>query len=326
MDALLSGMQSRFLVHLEQNRPQGEPEALYGSADYLMQMGGKRMRPLLTLLGCYCCADAYDPALDASLAIEFFHGFTLVHDDIMDEAPLRRGKATVHQLYGANTAILCGDWMLIHSYDLLLRSPGKANPLDLLRVFTQTAKQICVGQQQDMEFELRPEVDGQEYKEMIRLKTAVLLGAAIEIGARIGGGSDRTARSLYAFAQSVGLAFQVRDDLLDAFGDPGQVGKRTGGDIVHNKKTFLWIACMNRADDKDREELLALTGWPVQREEEKIRRVLDLYEKYEVAAAVRRLEQAYFDEAMVCLDDAEIVPAKKEVLRNFALTLLERVS
>lgn len=326
MDALLSGMQSRFLAHLEQNRPLGDPAALYGAADYLMQMGGKRMRPLLTLLGCYCCSDEYDSALDAALAIEFFHGFTLVHDDIMDEAPLRRGKATVHQLYGINTAILSGDWMLIHSYELLSRSPGKASPPDLLGVFTQTAKQICVGQQQDMEFELRPEVDGQEYLEMIRLKTAVLLGAAIEIGARIGGGSDRTARSLYEFAQSVGLAFQVRDDLLDAFGDPEQVGKRTGGDIAQNKKTFLWISCMNHADDRDREELLALTGWPARREEEKIGRVLDLYGKYEVAAEVLRLEQAYFDEAMARLDEAEIVPAKKEVLRNFALTLLKRES
>ena len=252
------------------------PKSLYEPIEYILALGGKRIRPALTLMACDLYATEIEQAVRPALGLEVFHNFTLLHDDLMDEADMRRNKPTVHKVWDANTAILSGDAMLIEAYRLI----GETQP-ELLKpifdLFTRTALEICGGQQYDMEFESRMDVKEEEYMEMIRLKTAVLLACALKMGALLGGAPLADAEHLYDFGIHIGLAFQLQDDLLDVYGDPKTFGKNIGGDILCNKKTFLLINALRLADPEQKQELL---GWIAREEydpQEKIQAVTHIY-------------------------------------------------
>lgn len=252
------------------------PKSLYEPIEYILALGGKRIRPALTLMACDLYATEIEQAVRPALGLEVFHNFTLLHDDLMDEADMRRNKPTVHKVWNANTAILSGDAMLIEAYRLI----GETQP-ELLKpifdLFTRTALEICGGQQYDMEFESRMDVKEEEYMEMIRLKTAVLLACALKMGALLGGAPLADAEHLYDFGIHIGLAFQLQDDLLDVYGDPKTFGKNIGGDILCNKKTFLLINALRLADPEQKQELL---GWIAREEydpQEKIQAVTHIY-------------------------------------------------
>jgi geranylgeranyl diphosphate synthase type II len=312
--------QDIFLKHLAENKITGEPSSLYEPANYILQLGGKRMRPVLLLMAYHAFDEELNNALDAAMAVEVFHNFTLAHDDIMDAAPLRRGQSTLHEKYNLPVAILAGDVLLIKSYQLLLKNPGKADPLQLLTIFNKAAIEICEGQQMDMDFESSDEVSEEAYLKMIAFKTAVLLGAVMEIGALMGGASARDAGLMYQFALNVGLAFQVRDDFLDTFGDPEKVGKMPGGDIIQNKKTLLMIRCLAHASETEKAEIFSNEG----SSSEKIGRVIRLYLKYEVDSGAQQVQEYYYNQAMLSLDQVNITEARKTVLKQFARWLLER--
>ena len=256
---------------------------LYAPVRYLMGLGGKRLRPVLVMAACEAAGGRPETALPAALAVELFHNFTLMHDDIMDDAPLRRGKPTVHEKWDNNTAILSGDALHVMACEALLDAPDKALP-DLLRTYHRTALEVCEGQEQDMAFESRSDVKIEEYMEMIRLKTSVLLAAALDMGGKSGGADEQTREALYEFGLHVGLAFQLQDDYLDAFGNPKNFGKQVGGDILADKKTFLLIRALEKAQGADFEALQCELG---RRSEGKVQRVLDLYRHLGVDAELR---------------------------------------
>jgi len=223
-----------------------DPEELYEPLSYMLELGGKRMRPVLVLLGCEMFSREAERALPQAIAIELFHNFTLIHDDIMDKAPLRRGLPTVHEKYNSNIAILSGDVMLVYAYKNLIQC--KKNLIEpVVTLFNQTAVEVCEGQQLDMNFENRNDVSVKEYLKMIKLKTAVLIGCSLQTGAIIGGASAKEAERMYHAGYHLGIAFQLQDDILDSFGDEKKFGKQTGGDIIQNKKTILLIETLNRA-------------------------------------------------------------------------------
>jgi len=256
---------------------------LYAPVRYLMSLGGKRLRPVLVMAACEACGGKAEDALPAAMAVELFHNFTLMHDDIMDDAPLRRGQPTVHEKWDANTAILSGDALHVIACEALLQAPSKALP-ELLRVFHRTALEVCEGQEQDMAFESRSDVELEEYMEMIRLKTSVLLAAALDMGGSSAGADPNVRAALYEFGLHVGLAFQLQDDYLDAFGNPENFGKQVGGDILADKKTFLLIRAMEKAQGADREALLEELG---SKREGKVDRILNLYRRLGVDAELR---------------------------------------
>ena len=271
---------------------------LYAPVRYLMGLGGKRLRPVLVMAACEACGGTREQALPAALAVELFHNFTLMHDDIMDEAPLRRGHATVHEKWGDNLAILSGDALHVMACEALLDAPEEALP-SLLRIYHRTALEVCEGQEQDMAFETRDEVALEEYMEMIRLKTSVLLAAALDMGGGSAGADAPTREALYAFGLHVGLAFQLQDDYLDAFGNPENFGKQVGGDILADKKTFLLIRALEKAGEADLESLRAELG---AKREGKVERVLDLYRRLGVDAELRKAmadEVALAEEALI---------------------------
>ncbi len=260
------------------------PESeLYAPVRYLMGLGGKRLRPALVMAACEACGGNREQALPAALAVELFHNFTLMHDDIMDDAPLRRGHETVHERWDANLAILSGDALHVMACEALLGAPAHTLPA-LMRTFHRTALEVCEGQEQDMAFESRDEVALAEYMEMIRLKTSVLLAASLHMGGTSAGADATTLDALYEFGLHVGLAFQLQDDYLDAFGDPERFGKQVGGDILADKKTFLLIRALEEARDAELDALRAELG---QRSEGKVARVLDLYRSLGVDAELR---------------------------------------
>ena len=245
---------SAFKVYFEADHFPAQPQSLYEPGRYFLSIGGKRIRPVLCLMGNELFGDIKDDAWKVATAIELFHNFTLIHDDIMDKAPLRRGMQTVHHKYGDSTALLSGDVMLIVAYEYL----NKINSSYLQRIislFNQTAKQVCEGQQLDMDFEQAPVVSFDEYLKMIELKTSVLLAASLEMGALIGGASAHNCKHLYEFGRNLGIAFQIQDDYLDAFGNPEKFGKNVGGDIQQNKKTFLLLHALEVADEKQKQEI-----------------------------------------------------------------------
>ena len=239
---------------IESKKMGREPFSLYEPINYSLSNGGKRIRPLLTLLACNLFSEKIDQAIDAALAIEIFHNFTLLHDDIMDKADIRRGKPTVHKKWNENTAILSGDAMFIKSYDFLLETKTEKFK-EILQVFNNTALEVCEGQQYDMEFENRNDVSENEYLRMIELKTSVLLAAALKIGAIIGGAENADADLLYDFGRNIGLAFQLQDDMLDVYGSKNTFGKEIGGDIVANKKTFLLIKAKQLSSIEDKRHI-----------------------------------------------------------------------
>ena len=286
------------------------PQGLYEPIAYILEDGGKRMRPMLTLLGCGMFAPDPSRAMHAAMAIEVFHNFTLLHDDIMDRAAVRRGRPTVHTKWGDNTAILSGDAMMIFAYTLLEKS---AYFTQIFPVFSRSAVEVCEGQQLDMEFESRNSVSLDEYIEMIRLKTSALMASAAAMGAIEGGASADEQQALYAFGERLGLAFQIQDDLLDTYGDPQTFGKAIGGDIAEGKQTFLKIAAMQVALPSDKEVLCTSRDF---------RTVKSLYDAYQTAAAARSAIEGYYHEALACLD--RFSAEQSAPLRAYAETILNR--
>lgn len=299
-----------------------QPEELYQPIEYIMQLGGKRLRPVLTLMANDMFGGDAQKALKAALSIEMFHNFTLVHDDIMDNADIRRGQPTVHVKWNQTIAILSGDLMMIKATDLLCET--ETNDLrKLIQVFNKTAAEVCEGQQWDMNFETQSNVSEQDYLNMITLKTAVLLGCALKIGALVGGANDADAQHLYEFGKNIGVAFQLQDDILDSFGEGDKVGKKIGGDIAANKKTILLIEALNSAEGDDKDELYY---WLGAKSEEKIAAVLALYNKYNVRQKAEQLKEQYLQLAFKHLNEISLPAEKSLVLKQTAVDLMERMS
>lgn len=276
------------------------PRELYHPIGYALESGGKRIRPALVLMACELFSGSKDDAMGAALAIEVFHNFTLLHDDIMDNAETRRNRLTVHKKWNANTAILSGDAMMIKSYEFLENTPVHLWA-KLFPIFTRTALEVCEGQQYDMNFESCEEVTLDEYFNMIRLKTAVLLGAALQLGAIIGGASDDDAQHLYDFGIAIGIAFQLKDDYLDTFGDEKSFGKRIGGDIVCGKKTFLLINALTRSKNDDRLLIQNTLADKLMPEEQKISTITAIYEKLEIPSLCEKAMSEYYNRALLAL-------------------------
>lgn len=296
--------------------------SLYDPAQYILGIGGKRIRPVCVLLGNELFDDITADAYHAATAIELFHNFSLIHDDIMDKAPVRRGMETVHIKYGESTALLAGDVMFVKAYEYL----NKIEPHNLqkvLHLFNVTASQVCEGQQLDMDFEKRETVSFDEYVNMITLKTSVLVAASLQLGAILGGAGTASQQHLYEFGKNLGIAFQVQDDYLDAFGDPEKFGKQIGGDILANKKTFLMIHAMEVATGSDKEELLGLlSSNPV----DKVQRVLGIFKKCKVDEWAKQLKDNYYQTALQHLEDTAVVSVRKKPLLELAAYLMVRES
>ncbi|MDE1190746.1 MAG: polyprenyl synthetase family protein [Arachidicoccus sp.] len=299
-----------------------QPENLYEPAEYFLSLGGKRIRPVFCLMGNELFGEIEADTWKLADAIELFHNFTLMHDDIMDDASLRRGKQTVYARNGANTAILSGDVMLICAYECLNGiNPELLQPV--LGLFNKTAREVCEGQQLDMDFENAKYVSLEEYIKMIKLKTSVLLAASLELGALVGGATKNNCNHVYGFGRNLGIAFQIQDDYLDCFGDPEKFGKIVGGDIRRNKKTFLLIKALETAKGAQKAELERLLG---NNEEDKVEKILSLYKELNVDKWAKELEQQYADRAFKHLDDIVVVSARKKYLKEFAEYLLQRES
>jgi geranylgeranyl diphosphate synthase type II len=296
------------------------PQSLYDPARYFLGLGGKRVRPVACLMGNELFDDLKEDTWNVAVAIELFHNFTLIHDDIMDKAPLRRNMETVHQKYGESTALLAGDVMLVAAYEYLNKVSYTASK-QVINLFNKTAKEVCEGQQLDMDYEQRTDVDFEAYLHMINLKTSVLLGASLQLGAIIGGAGERNQQLLYEFGRKLGLAFQVQDDYLDAFGDPQKFGKQVGGDIKSNKKTFLLIHALETTTASQQAELLLLLSSPA---DDKVNGVLKLFRQCGVDAWALELKARYINEALKHLDDIAVVSKRKEPLRELALFLTQR--
>lgn len=296
---------------------------MYAPIAYTLSLGGKRVRPALTLMACNLYTDSLDQAIKPALGIEVFHNFTLLHDDIMDKASIRRGKPTVHVKWGDNTAILSGDVMQIVAGMLISEAPDTVlRPV--LDLFNQTAVEICEGQQYDMEFEVREEVKAEEYLEMIRLKTAVLLGCALKTGALIGGADDEDASHLYAFGENIGLAFQLMDDVLDVYGDEKTFGKKIGGDIISNKKTYLLIHALKQAQGANLTELMDLLNGSAATVEEKIAGVTQIYNQLQVRDIAEKAMEDFYLKARNHLSAVKVESSKKQALVNLAQQLMNR--
>ncbi len=301
-----------------------EPQGLYDPIEYVLDMGGKRLRPVLMLLAYNLYREDVERVYPQAAAIETYHNFTLLHDDLMDNADMRRGVPTVHKKWDANTAILSGDAMLILSYRFLAQEcPAEALP-QVMEVFGQTALEICEGQQWDMEFERRDDVTVEEYIEMIRLKTSVLLAGALKMGAVLGGAPAEDAERLYRFGERMGLAFQLQDDYLDVYGDPATFGKKIGGDILCNKKTYMLITALQLAEPDDRK---ALEGWLAATDAdpaEKIAAVTALYNKVGIAERCREKIAAYYAEGLQSLEEVGVEAALKQPLKDYVGQLMNR--
>jgi geranylgeranyl diphosphate synthase type II len=299
------------------------PAQLYEPLTYILSLGGKRMRPALLLMACDLFGGDVDAAIKPALAIEVFHNFTLMHDDIMDNAPLRRGHTTVHERWNNNAAILSGDVMLVEGYKLMMQVEDRLlRPI--LDIFNTTAVGVCEGQQLDMEFEELVSVNIEEYLNMIRLKTAVVLGGALKIGALIGGADVKDAVLLGHFGENVGLAFQLQDDILDVYGDPAKFGKQVGGDIISNKKTYLQIKAIELANAGQVAELGNWTALKQFDSNEKVEAVTAIYNALNVRQHAEEVMQAYADKAFEALDAINLPEEHKQYLRNFADGLLVR--
>jgi geranylgeranyl diphosphate synthase, type II len=297
-----------------------QPQTLYDPNRYFLQLGGKRVRPVLCLMGNELFDEINPDAWLVANAIELFHNFTLIHDDIMDRAPLRRGMATVHEKFGPNTALLAGDVMLVTAYDNLNKVSTKYLQ-KVINLFNKTAKEVCEGQQLDMDYEQKNEVGMDEYLHMINLKTSVLLAASLQMGAILGGAGERNRDLLYQFGRKLGLAFQVQDDYLDAFGSPEKFGKQVGGDILSNKKTFLLIHALETAAPQCREQLLYLLAT---NPGDKVKQVLDIFRQCKVDEWARELKEKYLQEAFTHLEDIAVLSKRKEPLKQLALFLTQR--
>lgn len=293
------------------------PANLYEPLRYFMTLGGKRMRPVLTIMSGQLFGIAKEESIHAALAIEFFHNFSLIHDDIMDEAPVRRGKSTVHELWNQNIAILSGDVLLVEAYEQLSHYPDARLAL-LLKRFNETAKEVCEGQQMDMDFEQRIDVSEEEYIEMIRLKTSVLLGCALEFGAILGYQNEAQRKHLYDFGVDLGIAFQIQDDVLDLYADPSKFGKQVGGDILSNKKTLLLLTAIHTGDSR----VTDLLKMPPN--QHKIDTAKTLFQELNIVAKVEGRMNNYYQKAMQALNELQLSSETTRPLRSLAEFLLVR--
>ena len=293
---------------------------LYDPAEYILQLGGKRVRPVCVLMGNELFDNIIPDAYHAATAIELFHNFSLIHDDIMDKAPMRRGMETVHQKYGESTALLAGDVMFVRAYEYLNKLQLK-NLQKVLHLFNQTASAVCEGQQLDMDFEKRTAVSLEEYVSMITLKTSVLLAASLQLGAILGGAGDGNQHHLYEFGKNLGIAFQVQDDFLDVFGDPEKFGKQIGGDILSNKKTFLLIHALETATP---EQLVVLQNLLENNAVDKVEKVTQIFKDCKVDEWAKELKNKYLQTALQHLEDTAVISARKKPLLELASYLIQR--
>lgn len=311
---------SIFAAQFEAAHFPSQPANLYEPGTYFLGLGGKRIRPVMCLMGNELFDTIHKDAFQVANAIELFHNFTLMHDDIMDKAPLRRGLPTVHTRYNENTALLSGDVMLIVAYDYLARiSPGLLPRI--LTLFNRTGREVCEGQQWDMDFETKETVSLDEYIHMIELKTSVLLAASLEMGAILGGASEGNCRHLYEFGRNLGIAFQIQDDYLDAFGDPEKFGKEVGGDIRQNKKTFLLLYTLEVANPQQKQELQRLMQ---ENPADKVEKVLAIFRECNVDSWARTLKQSYLDKAYQQLETVAVTSTRKKPLQELADFLVAR--
>jgi len=317
--------QSYFVAHLKKNAVAQDPENLYEPAEYILNLGGKRLRPVLTLMTTDIYNGDYKEALSAALSIEVFHNFTLVHDDIMDDAPLRRGHQTVHEKWDINTGILSGDAMLIMAYKFLEYYDSEIFK-SLISVFTKTALEVCEGQQYDVDFETRDDVTIPEYLKMIEYKTGVLVAAAMKMGAIIAGASETDQDHIYNFGRHLGIAFQLQDDYLDAFGDPKTFGKQVGGDIIENKKTYLYLKALAFSDDDDKATLQRLFSSNPDDDSQKINTVKAIFKSTGASEATKNAIEGYTEKAYSVLEYLDISSQNKKGLKAFAFNLMNRTT
>lgn len=302
---------------------QKSPKELYEPMQYILSLGGKRMRPMLVYMGNNLFGGNIIDAHPAALAVEIFHNFSLVHDDIMDNAPLRRGHVTVHKKWNNNIAILSGDALLVKAYEELVKAKAE-HIKPLIQLFNKTAIEVCEGQQLDMNFESILDVTTNEYIHMITLKTAVLIGAALQMGAITANASEENAKHLYEFGKNIGIAFQLKDDILDAYGDPEKFGKQIGGDIINNKKTWLLIQALNQSSGKEKEKLLY---WLSQKEfdySEKIEAIKTVYAALNILQQAEEEMNHYYELALKHLSEISVEENKKQELKSFAQALMNR--
>lgn len=315
-----AALTASFSAFFDQEHFPEQPSSLYAPNRYFLKLGGKRIRPVLCLMGNELFESLHPAAWNVAAAIELFHNFTLIHDDIMDQAPLRRGIATVHEKYGLNTALLAGDVMLIKAYEYLSTVPPTLLP-NLIAIFNRTAAQVCEGQQLDMDFEKLEQVSLPDYLNMIEKKTSVLLAASLMMGSMLGGAGERNQQLIYQFGLKLGLAFQVQDDYLDAFGDPTKFGKQVGGDILADKKTFLLIHALEKAGEADRAFLLSTFG---KKNASKVNDVQTIYKKCGIDQWALELKQSFHQEALAHLDEIAVLSNRKEALIELSNYLLQR--
>ena len=315
--------QQIFVEYLEGYSTIKEPKNLYAPIEYILSLGGKRLRPVLTLMTADIFEGNYKIALDAALSIEVFHNFSLVHDDIMDDAPLRRGHKTVHEKWDINTGILSGDAMLIMAYQLFENYDAETFQA-LAKLFSKTAIEVCEGQQYDVDFETRNDVTIPEYLKMIEYKTAVLVGAAMKMGAIVAKASKNDQKSIYKFGKNLGIAFQLQDDFLDAFGNPETFGKQVGGDIIENKKTYLYLKALEFLNETDKKELSQLFSSNPKNVSNKIEKAKQLFESSGSAEVTKKAIQEYTNQAFAVLESLNISSEKKNVLKDFGISLMNR--
>lgn len=301
----------------------GEPSELYAPIEYILRQGGKRMRPTLCLLACELFGGNIDDCMVPAVSAEIFHNFTLVHDDIMDQAPLRRGMETVYHKWNSDIALLSGDTMLIKAFQYVLATK-KEYSYEVFAELCKVALEVCEGQQYDLNFETQNDVTLESYLEMIRLKTAVLLGSVLKIGAIVAGADANNQKAIYDFGINLGLAFQLQDDILDCYSDVNIFGKMTGGDISDNKKTYLYLKALELASAEDRDVLNKLFMMPKGRDEQKIKSVLSIYAKYDVKGTVEKLMTEYYEKSLHNLDSIDVPEERKQILRDYAAYLYTR--
>ncbi|TMI69052.1 MAG: polyprenyl synthetase family protein [Bacteroidetes bacterium] len=307
-------LSGQFTRHFDQPHFPEQPASLYQPNEYFLKLGGKRIRPVLCLMGNELFDDIKEDTWKVSSAIELFHNFTLVHDDIIDNAPLRRGQPTLHEKFGKSTALLAGDVMLVRAYEYLNSISGKY-VFSINRLFNKTAKEVCEGQQLDIDFEKQDSVSFDQYLKMIELKTSVLLAASLKMGSILGGAGERNQNLLYEFGKKLGLAFQVQDDYLDAFGDPDKFGKQVGGDILANKKTFLLIHTLENATASQKKELRKLLAGTAA---DKVENTIRIFKDCKVDEWALELKNKFLDEAHVHLEDIAVLSRRKEPLKELA--------
>ena len=319
----IEAYQKSFLSYLKDFSVNKEPKNLYEPINYILKLGGKRLRPVLTLMTAEIFDEKSEKAMDAALSIEVFHNFSLIHDDIMDDAPLRRGEETVHEKWDLNTGILSGDAMLIMAYQLFENYEPKIFQ-DLAKLFSKTALEVCEGQQYDIDFETRDDVTIVEYLKMIEYKTAVLVGAAMKMGAIVANASIENQNAIYDFGRYLGIAFQLQDDYLDAFGNPETFGKQVGGDILENKKTYLYLKTIELGSDNEKTSLVKNTSSSSISDKHKIDSVKTLFINSGAADATQTAVKDFTNKAFKVLETLNISENKKQLLIQFGEQLMNR--